>query len=208
MPIAVGDNLLVFHTYKLAANAASFSRWYNVISLSGIPTLDSIIGNIDDWLWSWTEPIIGEAIYDRVTQVYHIRDGTNIDLMSIETSTFSPGGSPAGPLPANAAALTSFYAANKKPREVSRLYWPFIRSDFIDSDTRLTPSGKAVIEFSSSLFTLPRNFGPIGQRARVNPVIYHAVTGLTDKLETYRVKPEIATQRRRLRGSQKRSWDG
>lgn len=207
MALMIGDNLLVYHTYKLGDNSASFSRWYNIISLSGTPTLATIINDIDQWLWAWTEPILGEANYDRVTHVYHWQNGVSVDDMSLATTGFSPGGTPGPPLPPNVAALTSFYATNRKPREVCKLYWPHLRSDFMGNDTRLTATAIADIGTSSFLLTLARNFGPVGQRARVNPVIYHRSTGTTHKLETYKVASTIATQRRRVRGSQKAEWE-
>lgn len=201
----MGDRLIHYLTMKLGSNSASISLRWEVTR--NFPSQDLVTWVGQSFLWgsNLLSPLVGNGDYLLTSDLTLLRGGSEIDHAVISDIGMSVTGQ-GNPLPPNATALSSFKTADHKPRQVSRTYWPFIRSDWLGDSTKLTATGVAAYQAAATSTLGIIDWGGGGFALRVRRRIYHRSTGTDSVLAIADTRPEIATQRRRVRGSQRLTW--
>lgn len=206
-PLQNGDRIIQWWTIKLADNSASFVRYFpRMIFTAGID-LSTFIQQSDSRTQLDVSPMLGTGEYITHSYLYLVRNDVVVDQLQSNDSPLSIIAS-GGPLPPNVAALSSFRPDPPRSRRVSRIYWPFINVDFMDSDAKLTAFGKGVIEAVAAKYLVTIDWGGSGFVVRLRAGFNGTFPSPGEVFATTETSPYFATQSRRLRGSKKASWNG
>lgn len=200
------DRIDAWFTLKLGANQASFIRTYLVAQNQGGQDLDTWNAKLLEFTSNIVSPLLGNGDYT-MSLVTNLLTTTGLtDSVGSDDIPLSINGQ-GNALPPNVSALSSYRPDPPKPRHVSRLYWPFISTSLVGSDTKLTTAGRATVHDQAQLFLGPLTLtvGPF--ELKFANVIVTKATNSTDILKTVVTSDTLSTQRRRLRGSQKASWE-
>lgn len=200
------DRIDAWVSVSLADNRASLLRTYIVTRNTGSVDLSVWASGILSFTANRLSPVMGSGDYLlSVTTNLKKTDGQT-DTYTISDAPLSLSGQ-GNPLPPNVTALSSFRPGTPKPRHVSRLYWPFVSSNFLGSDTGMTPAGQATVQGQAELFLFTLDFGGSGYAIRARNAIVTKATQEWEYLTAVETSFFFATQKRRLRGSQKASWE-
>jgi len=202
----LGDRLLQYATISLGDNSASLSFWWRVTLNSGSKDLVTWVSQSRQWAAGVLAPLIGDGDYTIGSDLTLYQAGSVVDHQAAADIPMSVSGQ-SNPLPPNNAIVSSFRPDPAVPRRVSRTYWPFVRSDYINTDTTLSLTGYASYQNAAETMTLTTDWGGSGFALRVQRYVRHKATGLDSRLLHAETSLFVGTQKRRLRGSQKATWE-
>jgi len=203
--IQPGDYLKQWYRISLGDNDASLVFYYPRVAFTNVAYLSNFINNSCARINLNLTPVLGNGDYITGSHLYLLRSGTIVDDLDSGDIPLSVTGS-ASPLPANAAALSSFRPDPGSPRRVARKYWPFIRADFLATGTTINLGGMIALNSLATLFLSTIDFGGTGFAVRCR-VGFTGIWPSPGQLWVSQMTSSLwATQRRRLRGSQKASW--
>jgi hypothetical protein len=206
-PILSGDWLIHWWSISKGYNSCSIVFYYPRLLTAGGPTLTTFVDQCNSRTNLIISPLLGDGEYITKTYLYLMRETTQVD----STETADTGLSIAGQgrsLPPNIALLSSFRPAVPIPRRVSRKYWPFSRSDFLTSGGKVNAAGQAAVDAVAAAYLLTIDFGGSGFSVRVRAGFKGKFPYPGELFSTTKTSEYWATQKRRVRGSQKKSWDG
>lgn len=204
---SIGDLVTVWATLGKSDTAMSVNRSYRVTLASGfaLPTYQLLDTKIASFHWLLFEPLLAAGTY-KLTTVFHVeRDNDLIETVQSEIPGLDSPNAATG-LPPAVAPLSSFRATLPRPREVSRLYWPFPRKDLLGSDTGLSVSGIAAVQAQANKLLGSLDWGGAGFTLRARSIIRHRSDNSWDTIETADTSLYFASQRRRGRGLQRFFW--
>lgn len=199
------DRIIQWYRVKLGNNTASLVFYHPRLSFSAGLTLTEVCQNSLSRTNENIKPLLGSGEYTTGSQLYLVRSDTIIDSLDTNDTPLSVTNQ-SNPLPPNAAALSSFRPEVEKARRVSKKYWPFIRSDFLNENGNLTPTAQAVIQTVAQLYLVTQDWGGSGFSARTRVGFAGQWPNPGELFFSVKTSPLIATQKRRVRGSQKAAW--
>lgn len=200
------DRIALWVTLKLGLNDATMSFW-NLVARNSPPSSLLFVAERAVVFYSYYLPsILGFGDYTLSVSLDLWRAGIYLETAEVSDVPLSVAGA-SPPLPPNVAALSSFRPDPPRPRVVARTYWPFLRREFMDSDTQLSVAGFAAVHFLTSLHVGVQDWGGSGFAVRMIRYIRHKSDGSDSRIIYGDTSLRIATQRRRLRGSQKAAWN-
>lgn len=202
-----GDRLIQWFTIRLGDSAASMVKYFPRLAMTNVPFLSTFIHNSCARTLLDLEPILGKGEYIGSSHLYLIRADVMIDNLNSGDIPLSVGGN-YGPLPPNVTALSSFRPEPATPRRVARSYWPFIRTDFCSPSGDLTQAGRDEVQLLASKYLVTIDWGGSGYSARVRAGFDGTWPDPGQLFVTAATSPFFATQRRRLRGTQRATWGG
>jgi len=200
------DRIIQWYRVKLGSNTASLVFYHARLIFSAGLTLTEVCQNSLSRTNENISPLLGSGEYSTGSHLYLVRDNEVIDSLDTDDTPLSVTGQ-SNPLPPNTTALSSFRPGDERPRRVSRKYWPFIRSDFLNENGNLTVNAQATIQAVAELYLDTQDWGGSGFSARTRVGFSGQWPDPGELFFSVKTSPLIATQRRRIRGSQKAAWE-
>jgi hypothetical protein len=203
---ALNDYLTHWPHLRLGSSeAAIFLYWQVLRNTGGFSTLQ-VANQSLSWLANLFTPLLGRGEYTLWCDMTLYQSGTLVETVRSIDIPLSIHGNHS-PLPHAVAALSYFTTADPKTRQMARTYWPFIRSDFLDSDTGLTVGGLAAVQGQANSACGIVDWGGGGFALRVARALLHKNGDPPERLVMASTSHLFSTQRRRNRGNQRVSWD-
>ena len=203
--MAVNDLVWAITTWDRDGVLGCVSRWWRVTVAINGPDHNLALQRIDQFMGESINNLIGLGTPLRSTETQLYRTGSQLEVLStsqvnqtVSTTTY--------PFPASVALLHSLRCAVAKPRQVARMYWPFIATENVASDGTLSAVGDiAMSDIATSLLGTITKVGG-GKGVILRSAIVTRTGSYVGDVSSVTWHDGTATQKRRNRYLQKESW--
>lgn len=195
--LAISDILKVSAIWVCGGQEAVNTFHYLVTAAGGTPATDlDVLTTMDTAAASLAKAIIpSNARFDGWLGAIISRDPPPVTVQS--TAGAGAGASGIIPFPKQATGITSWYTANAGRAFRGRTYWPFLSSNYADTNGEINTGGVTAMDALAAAIQAISAINVTGRTATIQFGIYHRKTKSMSPIVVRTTRRTVATQKRR-----------